>query len=87
MWLIQWNSSLKKTYMSTDLYVLMETLRHVGILYQPLIPDLLLDQLTTPSDKRTFAHLQSSPLVFDVQVNSFVTVGMSKEALESSLWA
>lgn len=61
--------ALKKTdpdRMATVLYVLMETLRHVGILYQPLIPDSankILDQLTVPTEERTFAHLESSPLV------------------------
>ena len=38
----------------------MEVLRHAAILYQPLIPDSanqILDQLTVPSDERTFAHL------------------------------
>jgi methionyl-tRNA synthetase len=60
--------ALKKTdpeRMDTVLYVLMETLRYVGILYQPLIPDSankILDQLTVPQDERTFAHLDSSPL-------------------------
>jgi methionine--tRNA ligase beta chain len=51
--------------MLTVLYVLMEVLRHVAILYQPLIPEsanLILDQITVPQDERTFAHLETSPL-------------------------
>eukprot|EP00521_Asterionellopsis_glacialis_P007717 CAMPEP_0195280960 /NCGR_PEP_ID=MMETSP0707-20130614/463_1 /TAXON_ID=33640 /ORGANISM="Asterionellopsis glacialis, Strain CCMP134" /LENGTH=243 /DNA_ID=CAMNT_0040339795 /DNA_START=1 /DNA_END=732 /DNA_ORIENTATION=- len=46
--------------MATVLYVLMEVLRHVGILYQPVIPqgaNAILDQLSVPADERTFAHL------------------------------
>jgi methionyl-tRNA synthetase len=60
--------ALKKTdpeRMATVLYVLMETLRYTGILYQPLIPDSankILDQLTVPQEERTFAHLDSCPL-------------------------
>jgi len=55
--------TLRKTdtnRMKTVLYVLMETLRHVGILYQPIIPtsaNLLLDQLAVPAQERCFAHL------------------------------
>ncbi len=55
--------SLKKTdtaRMETVLYVLAETLRYIGILLQPFMPDSagkLLDQLAVPSDARTFAHL------------------------------
>eukprot|EP00548_Thalassiothrix_antarctica_P000735 CAMPEP_0194143992 /NCGR_PEP_ID=MMETSP0152-20130528/13090_1 /TAXON_ID=1049557 /ORGANISM="Thalassiothrix antarctica, Strain L6-D1" /LENGTH=574 /DNA_ID=CAMNT_0038843655 /DNA_START=93 /DNA_END=1820 /DNA_ORIENTATION=- len=54
---------LKKTdtdRMETVLYVIMEVLRHVAILYQPIIPDSankILDLLTVPDDERTFAHL------------------------------
>lgn len=46
--------------MKTVLYVIMETLRYTGILYQPLMPDSagrILDQLGVPSDCRTFDHL------------------------------
>jgi methionyl-tRNA synthetase len=46
--------------MATVLYVIMEVLRHVVILYQPIIPDSankILDLLTVPKDERTFAHL------------------------------
>lgn len=42
------------------LYVLMEVLRYVSILYQPIIPmsaNMILDQLTVPKDERSFAHL------------------------------
>ena len=54
---------LKKTdpeRMEVVLYVLMEVLRYVAILYQPIIPDSankILDLLTVPEDQRTFAHL------------------------------
>jgi len=54
---------LKKTdtdRMETVLYVIMEVLRHVAILYQPIIPNSankILDLLTVPDDERTFAHL------------------------------
>jgi len=56
---------LKKTdqkRMGTVLYVLMEVLRHVAILYQPLIPssaNKILDMLAVPDDERTFDHLES----------------------------
>lgn len=58
--------SLKKTdpeRMATVLYVIMEVLRHVGILYQPLIPEAankILDALSVPSDERTFSHLDDA---------------------------
>jgi methionyl-tRNA synthetase len=54
---------LKKTdpdRMATVLYVIMEVLRHVAILYQPVIPgsaNKILDLLSVPADQRTFAHL------------------------------
>jgi methionyl-tRNA synthetase len=54
--------ALKKTdfaRMETVLYVLAETLRHIGILLQPFMPmsaSKLLDQLAVPVDKRSFAH-------------------------------
>lgn len=54
---------LKKTdvgRMSTVLYVLMEVMRHVAILYQPLMPtssNIILDQLGVPKDERDFSHL------------------------------
>jgi len=46
--------------MATVLYVSMEVLRHVSILYQPVIPESagrILDILTVPEDERTFHHL------------------------------
>ncbi|GAX19337.1 methionyl-tRNA synthetase [Fistulifera solaris] len=58
--------SLKKTdpeRMATVLYVIMEVLRHVGILYQPLIPEAankILDALSVPKDERTFSHLDDA---------------------------
>jgi methionyl-tRNA synthetase len=54
---------LKKTdvgRMRTVLYVLMEVMRHVAILYQPLMPassNAILDQLGVPADERDFVHL------------------------------
>jgi methionyl-tRNA synthetase len=55
--------ALKKTdeaRMQTVLWVLMETLRHVGILQLPVTPtisNLLLDQIACPEGQRTFAYL------------------------------
>lgn len=46
--------------MGTVLYVLAETLRALGIVLQPFMPDTmvrLLDQLSVPADKRDFAAL------------------------------
>lgn len=46
--------------MAVVLYVLMEVLRYVAILYQPIIPasaNKILDLLTVPADQRSFAHL------------------------------
>jgi methionyl-tRNA synthetase len=46
--------------MATVLYVIMEVLRHVAILYQPIIPtsaNKILDLLTVPEDERSFDHL------------------------------
>lgn len=48
--------------MATVLYVIMEVLRHVAILYQPIIPgsaNKILDLLSVPEDQRSFEHLQS----------------------------
>lgn len=48
--------------MAVVLYVLMEVLRYVTILYQPIIPtsaSTILDRLAVPEDERTFAHLTS----------------------------
>ena len=55
--------ALRKTdpeRMATVLYVIMEVLRHVAILYQPIIPESankILDLLTVPKDERAFEHL------------------------------
>ncbi len=55
--------ALKKTdppRMAAVLYVLAETLRHLGILAQPFVPGAaarLLDQLAVPADRRGFAVL------------------------------
>jgi methionyl-tRNA synthetase len=55
---------LKKTdpdRMATVLYVLMEAIRRIAILYQPLIPssaNKILDQLMIPKDERTFEFLE-----------------------------
>jgi len=51
--------------MGTVLYVIMEVLRHIAILYQPLIPSSannILDQLSVPEEERTFDHLGTSPI-------------------------
>jgi len=47
--------------MAVVLYVLMEVLRYVAILYQPIIPTSaakILDLLTVPEDQRTFEYLK-----------------------------
>ena len=55
--------ALKKTdpaRMATVLYVLAETVRHLAILVQPIMPDSMvkmLDQLAVPAGARTFASL------------------------------
>ena len=55
--------SLRKTdteRMATVLWVLLESMRFVGILYQPVVPSIsaaLLDQLGVPHDARSFAAL------------------------------
>ncbi len=46
--------------MATVLYVLSETIRNLGILIQPVMPEAaarMLDQLEIAADARTFAHL------------------------------
>lgn len=46
--------------MNTVLYVLMEVMRHIAILYQPLMPtssNVILDQLGVPANERDFIHL------------------------------
>jgi methionyl-tRNA synthetase len=60
--------ALKKTdpdRMQVVLYVLLEVIRQIAILYQPLIPtaaNKVLDLLAIPEHERTFAALESSPL-------------------------
>ncbi|MDD3370856.1 MAG: methionine--tRNA ligase [Alphaproteobacteria bacterium] len=55
--------ALKKTdaaRMETVLYVLAETLRHIGCFLLPFVPEkagMLLDQLAVAADRRDFAHL------------------------------
>jgi len=52
--------------MATVLYVIMEALRHIGVLYQPVMPGSatrMLDQLGVPRDERAFACLETKPLV------------------------
>lgn len=49
--------------MATVLYVLAETIRHLAILAQPMMPQSaakLLDQLAVPSEKRDFAALTTA---------------------------
>jgi len=44
----------------------LEVLRHVAILYQPVIPasaNKILDQLAVPQDERTFAHLTEEYMI------------------------
>jgi len=72
--------ALKKTdpeRMKVVLYVLMETLRRVAIVYQPLIPTAagnILDQLTVPENERTFDHLETSPILFGAPIKKPVGV-------------
>ena len=72
--------ALKKTdpeRMKVVLYVLMETLRYIAILYQPLIPasaNRILDQLTVPENERTFDHLETSPIQFGAPITKPVGV-------------
>src|SRR5271165_2740920 len=52
--------------MRTVLYSLAETIRHLGILTQPFVPqaaEKLLDQLAVPGDARDFAALAGATLV------------------------
>jgi len=55
--------ALRKTdpaRMATVLWVLAETIRHIAILMQPVVPEAaarMLDQLAVPEDARTFAAL------------------------------
>jgi methionyl-tRNA synthetase len=51
--------------MGTVLHVLAETIRHLAILVQPVVPSAaarLLDQLAVPADGRDFAALAAAPL-------------------------
>lgn len=79
---------LKKTdpeRMTTVLYVLMETLRHIAIMYQPLMPtsaNAVLDQLTVPEDERTFDHLDTSPINFGAPISKPVGVFPRIEMVE-----
>jgi len=58
--------ALRKTdpaRMQTVLYVLAETIRHLAVLTQPIMPesmDRMLDQLGVPADARTFVSLGSA---------------------------
>ncbi|CAM9973257.1 unnamed protein product [Ectocarpus fasciculatus] len=61
--------------MKTVLWVLLETIRHVGILYQPFVPEAagkLLDQLGVPEgDARLFAALDQGGVArFSLQPGS-----------------
>lgn len=58
--------------MEVVLYVLMEVLRRVAILYQPIIPDAanrMLDQLGVARDERTFAHLESGKIEYGMEIS------------------
>ncbi len=51
--------------MGTVLYVLAETIRHLAILVQPVVPqaaERLLDQLAQPPERRNFVALAEHPL-------------------------
>ena len=51
--------------MGTVLYVLAETIRHLAILAQPVVPaaaSRMLDQLAQPANARDFAALAAHPL-------------------------
>ncbi|MCZ6863605.1 MAG: class I tRNA ligase family protein, partial [Alphaproteobacteria bacterium] len=51
--------------MNTVLYVLAETIRHIAILTQPVMPESsakLLDQLAVPEDQRSIAHLNTDSI-------------------------
>ena len=52
--------------MKTVLYTLAETIRHLAILVQPFVPGAaakLLDQLAVPEAARSFATIESAPLL------------------------
>ena len=55
-----WSLRDRTERMATVLWVLLESMRFVGILYQPVVPSIsaaLLDQLGVPHDRRSFAAL------------------------------
>lgn len=66
--------SLKKTdplRMQTVLYVLMEVIRHLGVLSQPLVPlasAKILDQLNIPLNQRDIAALKNNSLEVGTQL-------------------
>lgn len=69
------NSDLER--MSTVLYVVLEVLRYVSILYQPLIPssaNKILDQLGVSKDERTFDNLETCPIQLGVPISRPVGV-------------
>lgn len=82
---------LKKTdpeRMATVLYVVLELLRHVAIMYQPIIPDSaskILDQLQVSEEERTFAHLESGSVVKGASISKpegvFPRIEMPEELL------
>ena len=85
--------ALKKTdpaRMATVLYVVMEVLRKIAILYQPLIPtaaNKILDQLEVPKTERTFDHLDSCPLRIGASIGKpegiFPRIEVSKETVHA----
>lgn len=72
--------ALKKTdpeRMVTVLYVLVETIRKIAILYQPVIPTAsgkILDQLGVPEEERTFEYLEKGCVVKGREINKPVGV-------------
>ena len=69
--------TLRKTdipRMQTVLYVILETLRHLGILYQPMIPDSankLLDAIGVPTTERSFTCLENNQDEIDQNVLNY----------------
>ena len=60
--------------MEVVLYTIMEVLRHVAIIYQPIMPESankILDALTVPEDERTFQHLEGDQ--YKIQLGSPVS--------------
>jgi len=63
--------------MATVLYVILETLRHVAILYQPVIPEAagrILDQLGVEEGERTFASLEMCALKLGTPISKPIGV-------------